>query len=39
MKKNNEYESPVTETVEMETGGAVLMASFTGENINNWEDM
>jgi len=39
MKKNNEYESPVAETVEMETGGAVLMASFTGENINEWEEM
>ena len=39
MKKNNEYESPVAETVEMETEGAVLMASFTGENINEWEEM
>lgn len=39
MKKNKEYESPVAETVEMETGGAVLMASFTGENINEWEEM
>ena len=39
MKKNKEYESPVVEIVEIETGGAVLMASFTGENINDWEDM
>ena len=39
MKKNSEYESPVAEIMEMESGGAVLMASFTGENINDWEDM
>lgn len=39
MKKNNEYESPVAEIMEMESGGAVLMASFTGENINDWEDI
>lgn len=39
MKKNKEYESPAVEIVEMEIGGAVLMASFTGENINDWEDM
>ena len=39
MKKYEEYESPEMEIVEMESGVAVLMASFTGENINNWEDM
>ena len=39
MKKNKVYESPAVEIVEMESGGAVLMASFTGENINDWEDM
>ena len=39
MKIENEYESPEMETVEMETGGTVLMTSLAGENINEWEDM
>ena len=34
-----EYESPVAEVLEMESEGAVLMTSLTGEDINGWEDM
>lgn len=39
MKTEKEYESPVVEVVEMDTGQAVLMASFAGEDIKDWEDM
>lgn len=33
------YESPKVEIVEMHIVQAVLSSSFTGENINEWEDM
>jgi len=38
MKKDT-YESPVAEFLEMEFEQPVLSASFTGEGINEWEDM
>ena len=37
--KNDKYESPVIEIVKIELNQAVLVGSFTGENINEWEDM
>lgn len=39
MKTGNVYESPQLDIVEIETEQAVLSASFTGEGINEWEDM
>ena len=39
MKKENVYESPRLEIVEIEIEQAVLSASFTGEGINEWEEM
>ena len=39
MKIENMYESPQGEIVEMVIGQAVLSSSFTGEGINQWEDM
>jgi hypothetical protein len=39
MKKEDVYESPLLEIVEIETEQAVLSASFTGEGINEWEEM
>lgn len=38
-KKFKEYGSPVAEVLEMESEGAALMTSLTGEDINGWEDM
>ena len=37
--KTDRYESPAIEIIEMEAGQAVLSGSFTGEGINEWEDM
>lgn len=37
--KTDRYESPAIEIIEMEVGQAVLSGSFTGEGINEWEDM
>lgn len=39
MRKEDVYESPLLEIVEIETEQAVLSASFTGEGINEWEEM
>lgn len=39
MKKENVYESPRLEIVEIEVEQAVLSASFVGEDINEWEEM
>jgi hypothetical protein len=39
MNTGNIYESPMIEIVGMETGQAVLTASFTGEEIYGWEDV
>ena len=33
------YESPAVEILKMELEQAILTASFTGEDINQWEDM
>lgn len=33
------YESPAIEVIEMKVVQAVLSGSFTGEGINEWEDM
>lgn len=37
--ETEKYESPAIEIIEMEVGQAVLSGSFTGEGINEWEDM
>ena len=37
--KNDKYESPAIEIVKIELNQAVLVGSFTGENIKEWEDM
>ena len=39
MKNVNLYESPQVEIVKIETEQPVLSSSFTGEGINEWEDM
>lgn len=39
MKNEYVYESPHLEIVEIETEQVVLSASFTGEGINEWEEM
>lgn len=33
------YVSPAMEIIEMQTEQAILTSSFTGEDINEWEDM
>jgi len=33
------YESPAMDILEIELEQAVLISSFTGEGINEWEDM
>lgn len=33
------YESPMIEVMEMEIEQPLLTGSFTGEDINEWEDM
>ena len=38
MVKDN-YESPAVEILKMQLEQAVLTSSFTGEDINEWEDM
>ena len=39
MKPEIVYESPRTQTIEINTEQAVLSTSLTGEGINEWEDM
>lgn len=39
MNTCEDYESPSVETIEIQTESAVLISSFTGEGINEWEDM
>lgn len=33
------YRSPEVEIIEMQAEQAILSSSFTGEDINDWEDM
>lgn len=37
--ETDRYESPAMEIVEMEVEQPILSGSFTGEDINEWEDM
>jgi hypothetical protein len=37
--EKDRYESPAVEILKMELEQAILSASFTGEDINQWEDM
>lgn len=37
--EKDKYESPSVEILKVETDQAILASSFTGENINEWEDM
>jgi len=37
--ETDRYESPAMEIVEMQTMQPVVTGSFTGENINEWENM
>lgn len=37
--KSIQYKSPEIEIIEMQLEQAVLNSSFTGEGINEWEDM
>lgn len=37
--EKDRYESPVIKTLEIEVEQAVLSGSFTGEGINDWEEM
>lgn len=37
--EKDRYESPVIETLDIEVEQAVLSGSFTGEGINDWEEM
>ena len=39
MNTCEDYESPSVETIEIQTENAVLISSFTGEGIHEWEDM
>ncbi len=39
MRTCNDYESPSVEIIELQTECAVLNSSFTGEGVNEWEDM
>lgn len=39
MNTCEDYESPSVETIEIQAENAVLISSFTGEGINEWEDM
>lgn len=38
-KERDRYESPAMEIIEMEVEQPILNGSFTGEDINEWEDM
>ena len=37
--RTDRYETPITDILELEASQPVLSASFTGEGINEWEDM
>lgn len=37
--ERDRYESPAMEIIEMEVEQPILNGSFTGEDINEWEDM
>ena len=37
--EKDEYKSPKIEIMNMEAEQAMLIASFTGEDIKDWEDM
>lgn len=39
MKTEDLYEAPQVEIIQMMTRQAVLNSSFTGEGIDEWEDM
>lgn len=39
MMNKEKYESPAMQIIEIRIEQAVLSASFTGEDINEWEDM
>lgn len=37
--ETDRYESPAIEILELKVEQTVMSGSFTGENINEWEDM
>lgn len=37
--ENEKYESPSAEIINVVVDQPILTSSFTGENINEWEDM
>lgn len=37
--ENDKYKSPAIAIIKIEVEQALLVASFTGENIEEWEDM
>lgn len=37
--ERDRYESPTMEIIELEVEQPILNGSFTGEDINEWEDM
>ena len=37
--ENEKYQSPSVEIIKVEVAQPILTASFTGEDINEWEDM
>ena len=37
--ESDRYESPAIEIIKMHIEEAILSASFTGEDINDWEEM
>jgi hypothetical protein len=37
--ENNRYESPNVEIIKMQVEQSLLISSFTGEDIVEWEDM
>ena len=37
--ETDRYESPAIEILELEVEQTVMSGSFTGENINEWEEM
>lgn len=39
MNACDDYESPSVEIIEVQPESSVLISSFTGEDINEWEEM
>ena len=37
--ENEKYESPCVEIIKVEVDQPILTSSFTGEDINEWEEM